>query len=157
MNIAQLEIKRLIKELLYWREEHDLKEQIFNIIESKHNHTIDNNIDINLFEVLAICDNKPIENIKTLPIDNNTKKIYRLIAKNTHPDKNSDKIDFYQKSTEYYNNNDINNLLIMCEQLNLEYDYLLVNKEIIFKEIKSLKSKCLFYENSKFWKDFYNL
>ena len=82
------------------------------------------------------------------------KKIYRLIAEKTHPDKtgNNNQSDFFSAATEAYNSDDIGALLEILVQLNIDPPELsdqLV--DILQKNIDSFNQEIIKTKDSVAW------
>ena len=88
------------------------------------------------------------------PKGTDIKSIYRTIVKQTHPDivKNDLLNNYYIESTRYYDNLDINSLLILCLKLNIEFNYELLDTDALYKGIETSKSKIKFLESTYSWK-----
>ena len=88
------------------------------------------------------------------PKGTDIKSIYRTIVKQTHPDivKNDLLNNYYIESTRYYDNLDINSLLILCLKLNIEFNYELLDTDTLYKGIETSKSKIKFLESTYSWK-----
>ena len=68
------------------------------------------------------------------------KKIFRKLAFHTHPDRTSEKKlnDFYNQASESVENEDYQNLLRICDQLNIEYE---VDPELELKMSREKQEK----------------
>ena len=86
------------------------------------------------------------------------KKLYRDIAKLTHPDKIvSEKLnDLYLKSTRFYKNSDITGLYYICDELGITYEIDDEDNEMIIGKINSLKNRISFMESTLTWRWFHS-
>ena len=82
------------------------------------------------------------------------KKLYRDIAKLTHPDKIvSEKLnDLYLKSTKFYKNSDITGIYYICDELGITYEIDDEDNEMITNKINSLKNRISFMESTLTWR-----
>jgi hypothetical protein len=82
------------------------------------------------------------------------KKLYRDIAKLTHPDKIvSEKLnDLYLKSTKLYKNSDITGIYYICDELGITYEIDDEDNEMITNKINSLKNRISFMESTLTWR-----
>lgn len=97
-----------------------------------------------------------VEMVNKLDLPDNIKSIYRKIVMITHPDKNNNNNlynDFYKKTIDAKNNNDISEILYIAYKLNLDdiYDV----EEQYFDDIKSkindLKNRSDGINMNSFW------
>lgn len=81
------------------------------------------------------------------------KKLYREIAKSTHPDRVNDKVlsQLYIKATGYYDNNDKIGIYKVCNELNIQYDIDEEDELFISVKIQELKKKISFLESTFTW------
>ena len=86
------------------------------------------------------------------------KKLYRDIAKLTHPDKIvSEKLnDLYLKSTRFYKNSDITGIYYICDELGITYEIDDKDNEMIIGKINSLKNRISFMESTLTWRWFHS-
>lgn len=86
-------------------------------------------------------------------IDKKVRKLYREIAKITHPDRvdNRKLNDLYIKATIYYNNNDIAGTYSICNELDIEYEPDDSDNQLISGKINGLKSRISFIESTLTW------
>jgi hypothetical protein len=82
------------------------------------------------------------------------KKLYRDIAKLTHPDKIvSEKLnDLYLKSTKFYKNSDITGIYYICDELGITYEIDDEDNEMINNKINNLKNRISFMESTLTWR-----
>ena len=86
-------------------------------------------------------------------IDGDVKKLYRKIATKTHPDKVANQYlnDLYLKAQYAYEKNDIFTIYLICNDLNIEYEFN-VDKLSDFKiRIEDLKNKNSTLEKTFLW------
>ncbi len=81
------------------------------------------------------------------------KKLYREVVKMTHPDKVKNKKlnDMYIKCTDYYNNNNLLGVFLVCNQLDINYEITDEEVELIYKQINNYRSKISFLESTFTW------
>jgi hypothetical protein len=86
------------------------------------------------------------------------KKLYRDIAKLTHPDKIvSEKLnDLYLKSTKFYKNSDITGIYYICDELGITYEIDDKDNEMISNKINNLKNRISFMESTLTWRWFHS-
>ena len=86
-------------------------------------------------------------------IDKRVRKLYREIAKITHPDRidNRKLNDLYIKATIYYNNNDIAGTYSICNELDIEYEPDDSDNQLISGKINGLKNRISFIESTLTW------
>jgi hypothetical protein len=86
-------------------------------------------------------------------IDKRVRKLYREIAKVTHPDRvdNRKLNDLYIKATIFYNNNDIAGTYSICDELDINYEPDDSDNKIILDKINNLKSRIGFMESTLTW------
>jgi len=82
------------------------------------------------------------------------RKLYRDIAKLTHPDKiASEKLnDLYLKSTKFYKNSDITGIYYICDELGITYEIDDRDNEMITDKINNLKNRISFMESTLTWR-----
>lgn len=88
-----------------------------------------------------------------IPVDDEVKKLYRKIATKTHPDKVSVKYlnDLYMKAQVAYEKNDIFSLYLICNDIDIEYEFA-ENKLAEFKNtIKTLRGNNSHVEQTYLW------
>lgn len=168
-RIKQLEIHKLIKELDYIESDFNYKNEIINEADSDFlkcvNELLCDNPQLKeLFEektnnkIKKIIEQKQ-ENIDIPPVkikENKTVKIkkrYRDIVKLTHPDMNNDlKLnDMYLNACNLYKDNDIVGLYLICDKLNISYEYDEFDIDLIISKIDSYKNKILLLESKITW------
>ena len=170
----RLETKRLLKELDYIKSDFDCKNEIVSEADSSFMVELDSFLEKNL-KLKELFNNTLneknvetfinesielafVENIQLFAPETETdrkiKKIYREIAKKTHPDKVVDKRlnDFYIKANYMYDEKDIVGIYHICDQLEIEYEVGEEETEIINSQIKTLKDRISFLESTFSWK-----
>jgi len=181
-KLKQLEVKRLIKELDFLGSDFEYKNELVfeadnsfiknvndflddnpevkKIFDRKINDRLDKII-MNKVEKENIIDedNLIIDEVEEISIkkDNKIKKIYREIAKMTHPDKIDNKKlnDIYIKASNHYDNNDVIQIYSICDELGIEYDINEDDTELIINNINNIKQKIQFIESTTTWKWYY--
>jgi hypothetical protein len=86
-------------------------------------------------------------------IDKKVRKLYREIAKVTHPDIVSSKKlnELYLKATQFYNDNDITGTYSVCDELDIDYEPEDSDNQLISEKIFSLKGRIDFMESTLTW------
>lgn len=142
----------------------DIHPDIKDIYDKKINERINQSIKTNTEPVEPIeetveetIESEPIyesviDNVVTDLVETNVKlkKLYREIAKLTHPDKiNKPTLnDLYIKATKFYNFNDKIGIYRICSELNIDYDIDDDDEIIISERIESLKKRISFLEST---------
>lgn len=82
------------------------------------------------------------------------KKLYRDIAKETHPDKvkNRKLNELYLRSTKYYTDSDITGIYYICDELGITYEVDDKDNKMISDKIYNLKNRISFMESTLTWK-----
>jgi DNA mismatch repair ATPase MutS len=85
------------------------------------------------------------------------KSIYRQIVKITHPDKvNNKKLNnLYLEATDYYQQEDIISLYLVCDDLDIPYEIEESEFKLISNNISKFKDQVKFFENTFTW-NWYN-
>jgi hypothetical protein len=174
-NLRQLEVKKLLKELEFVEADFEYKSNFIDSIDKDFMVEIDNLLDKNP-KLREVFDEKikpvnilekseeeiiPVieESNELMVVDNKTiqmKKLYRDIAKISHPDKNKKLDSIYIKSTNHYNNNDIIGIYLICNDLGIPYDIDDSVSEEIALRIDKIKNRIKFIESTLTWKWFYS-
>lgn len=86
-------------------------------------------------------------------VDQKVKKLYREIAKITHPDRvmNKKLNDLYIKATHYYENNDRAGTYNICDELGIDYEPEESDTQAISNKILDIKGKINFIESTITW------
>ena len=173
-NLRELEIKSLINEIIFLKEDLKVKKELSKMIETEFHSEIDSILeeDVKLKELWDISltkkgkaysklsksknkknkkpEEKVNEDVSPMIKNEGLKKIYRDIAKKTHPDKimDFDKNSTYIKATESYNKNDILDLIYYATKLGIEYSHNSLDVKKMRENINSMKSKIGMYETS---------
>ncbi len=186
-KIRKLEVKKLIKELNFTESDYTYKREMVNEIEVLFTESVNSFLE-NHPEIKQAFNekiNQSVENIfnkKKLEIENKLnsedeaeqaekegevvinvkvkklKKLYREIAKTTHPDKiNNKKLnDIYLKATQYYNALDITGTYSLCDELEITYEVDDEDYQLIVDKINELKDRIKFIESTLTWQ-WYNV
>lgn len=181
-KIRKLEVKKLIKELNFTESDYIYKKEMVNEIEVLFNESVNSFLEDHpeIKQVFNDKVNQSVENIfnnKKLEIENKLnseektgqpqeedevvinvkvekiKKLYREIAKTTHPDKISNKKlnDIYLKATQYYNTLDITGTYSLCDELEITYEVDDEDYQLIVDNINELKDRIKFIESTLTW------
>ena len=173
----RLETRRLLKELDYIKSDFDCKSEMVSDADSRFMFELDSFLERNaklkeFFEkdldkkidgifidrsmdaTESIFEEDSWMNIPETETDKKIKKIYREIAKKTHPDKVSDKRlnDFYIQAGYMYADKDIAGIYHICDQLEIDYEFGEEETEIINYKIAVLKDRISFLESTFSWK-----
>lgn len=164
-KVKKLELKRLLKKLDYLKYDFEYTNEIISesndiFIDEVNNilkrypelkKEYKNKLDTKIYNSVKIKSDNNNENIKPSKA---VKKLYRDIAKLTHPDivKNEKINEVYLASTLFYKNNDIVNLYKICDYMGVNYNISLKDEKIIKKEINSFKKKISFLKSNFTWK-----
>lgn len=112
-------------------------------------------------EVEVLVEDEPVEFINEEIVFNEVdpkevkmRKLYRDIAKLTHPDKIvSEKLnDLYLKSTKFYKNSDITGIYYICDELGITYEIDEQDNKLIASKIDNLKNRISFMESTLTWR-----
>ena len=87
-------------------------------------------------------------------VDEKLRKIYRNIAKKTHPDKISDTRlnDIYIMASKMYDTNDVMGIYTICDQLGIPYELSIEDSEKLKSQISMMKERVGFMESTFTWK-----
>lgn len=177
MNLKNLEIKKLVNDIKYWKIEVSLKNDMSKQIEIEFNNSLNSFLENNLQikkRWNSFLDQKEklvAELLKQQNDDNNIivkdkvdnsikmKKLYRNLVKILHPDKlltdnekdKFEKEELYKKLTQCYEQGDIINLIYYADELKIEIELTNTDIEKLNKEIQLLKSKSFMIEKSFHW------
>ena len=170
-KFRKLEIKRLLKELDYIKSDFECKNEMvsdadnsfmigLNLFLEKNSilkELFEKTLNKNLEEILVkdeLASEYLKEDIPKKKSNKKLKKIYREIAKSTHPDKVNDRIlnDFYIKVGSMYDKDDIVGIYNICDLIGIEYEIGEEDLEIIKSQINTLKERILFLESTFTWK-----
>lgn len=177
-RLHQLEVRRLLKELDYVKSDFEYKNEIVfeadnsfmrslndflernpvlkELFDKKINRGIDEMIRQKSAEFVidhvaeAEEDSKSEEN----PTDEKLKKIYRSIAKKTHPDKVEDKRlnDIYIMAGRMYDTSDVMGIYSICDQLGIPYELSQEDGTALKSQISQMKERIGFMESTFTWK-----
>jgi hypothetical protein len=181
-KLKQLEIKKLMKELDFIESDFNYKNEIVqeadsNFIKSVNTlldqhpllkDVFDKRINVKIESIFKQKDEEIKEKIETEEnnseieedevivrkvIDKKVRKLYREIAKVTHPDIiiNKKLNDLYLKATKFYNDNDITGTYSVCDELDIDYEPEDSDNQIISEKIVSLKSRIDFMQSTLTW------
>jgi hypothetical protein len=167
MDLEELEIKSLFKQLEYLSSDIEYKEKYIQKIDDEFMEEVykilnENEELNNLYrgknhekiekQIKEEGNQKVIENKKNEK-DPKVKSIFRDIVKITHPDKseNDELHDIYLKANKYYENNDLFSLYQLCISLGIKINIEKSEKEKLKNSIDKLKKRISFMENSYSW------
>lgn len=178
-KIKQLEVKKLLKELDFIESDFNYKNEIVSSADNdfikRVNELLDEHKELKIIfdeimdKKIDFIFNKKLQEIEEIKseeimeelseeiiLDNpnpKVKKLYREIAKVTHPDKTINKKlnEFYIKATNCYTTNDIAGIYAICDELDIEYEIDEEDNIIINEKINKLKERILFMESTMTW------
>ena len=185
-KIKLLQLKKLLKELEYIESDFEYRNELIGEADSEFIKSINNFLDkhpdikdiydkkisdginksiktkVDLTESIDLEEDVIYEsvmnNMVTDLTDKNVKlkKLYREIAKLTHPDKIKKPTlnDIYIKATEFYNFNDKIGIYRICSELNIDYDIDDGDEIVISERIDSLRKRISFLESTFTYKWF---
>jgi hypothetical protein len=156
MSFKNLEIKKLLMDLKYYKEELDLKKEMVNDLDMMFSEEFKRKSSVKVDDI----ENIEVE-IKKDDKNPLIKKIYRDIVKITHPDKTKSltkperkqREDLYKESTRHYKTNNIAELLYCANELGIYFE--LTDKKLLNnfkKSLKTLKEQSNFLEQTFTWK-----
>lgn len=176
-KLHQLEARKLLKELDYVKSDFEYKNEIVfeadgafmeslsdflekNIVlkemfEKKTNAKID--IFIRERSAESRIEPSP-ESVEVAIVDKaaneNIRKIYRSVAKKTHPDKISDARlnEIYITAREMYESNDVMGIYSICDQLGIPYEISVEDLATLKDRISMIKDRVAFMESTFSWK-----
>ena len=162
-KLEQLAIKRLLKEYSFLVLDDEYKKEVISTGKSEfmkmvHDMRGDDppppsSTDVS--EQVGDMPKKPKIDPSTIDpkVREKVKKLYREIAKLTHPDKtNSEQhVELYTKATEAMEEFDLMVLYNICDSLNISYTLDKEDKEVLKEHIKNKKEKLSGIENSFIW------
>jgi hypothetical protein len=163
-QLKYLEFQRLMKELQFVESDYLYQSEIIKISDTEFLKSVDNLLCQfpELKEIYYKKQEELFQNINEQQVQNveiephpkeevpELKRLYRDIAKTTHPDKikNHKLNELYLEATEAYEQNDIVTLYKVCSELNIDFD---LPDDFILKireKIDSFKERVSFLENT---------
>ena len=181
-KLHQLEVRRLLKELDYVKSDFEYKNEIVFEADNSFMRSLNDFLEKNIVlkEMFDKKINRKIDEmirerstervIESIPdvveeesteitivekvVDEKLRKIYRVIAKKTHPDKISDVRlnDIYIRASKMYENNDVMGIYSICDQLGIPYELSTEDGEILKSQISMMKERVGFMESTFTWK-----
>ena len=180
-KLHQLEIRRLLKELDYIKSDFDYKNEIVFDADNSFMRSLNDFLEKNI--VLKEMFDKKTSGIDEMVRDRSTerviesiseaveeesteisiveklpderlRKIYRNIAKKTHPDKISDVRlnDIYIMACKMYESNDVMGIYSICDQLGIPYELSTEDVELLKSQVSMMKERIGFIESTFTWK-----
>lgn len=180
-KLHQLEIRRLLKELDYIKSDFDYKNEIVFDADNSFMRSLNDFLEKNIV-LKEMFDKKTsgidemirdrsterviesisevveeesteISIVEKLP-DERLRKIYRGIAKKTHPDKISDARlnDIYIMASKMYESNDVMGIYSICDQLGIPYELSNEDVELLKSQVSMMKERIGFIESTFTWK-----
>ena len=173
-KLRQLEARKLLKELDYVKSDFEYKNEIVFEADSAFLESLNNFLEknITLKEIFEKNTNHKIDDMirersskNTSPesveisivdkaANENIRKIYRSVAKKTHPDKISDARlnDIYIMAREMYESNDVMGIYSICDQLGIPYEMSFEDLATLKDRILMMKDRVAFMESTFSWK-----
>jgi hypothetical protein len=181
-KLHQLEVRRLLKELDYVKSDFEYKNEIVFEADNSFMRSLNDFLEKNIVlkEMFDKKINRKIDEmirerstesvIESVPdaveedsteitlvekvVDEKLRKIYRNIAKKTHPDKISDVRlnDIYIMASKMYDSNDVMGIYTICDQLGIPYELSIEDSEILKSQISMMKERVGFMESTFTWK-----
>jgi hypothetical protein len=183
-RLQQLEIKRLLKELEFFESDFEYKNEIIfeadnnfikcvnvfleentdvkKVFDERINKKIDDMLAAKAAKNLELAEvqESESEDIETEYDEQEKtdiqriKKIYREIAKKTHPDKVDDKTlnNLYIKATSSYEKNDIIEIYAICDILGIVHEMSENDCVLIRAKIETMRQSIKFMESTYTWK-----
>lgn len=179
-RLHQLEVRRLLKELDYVKSDFEYKNEIVfeadnsfmrslndflernpvlkEMFDKKINRKIDEMIrqkaSESVIESVPESEFEELAIVEENPADEKLKKIYRSIAKKTHPDKVEDKRlnDIYIMAGEMYESSDVMGIYSICDQLGIPYELSEEDGDALKGQISQMKERIGFMESTFTWK-----
>lgn len=170
----QLEARKLLKELDYVKSDFEYKNEIVFEADSAFMESLNDFLEknITLKEIFEKNTNHKIDDMirersskNTSPesveisivdkaANENIRKIYRSVAKKTHPDKISDARlnDIYIMAREMYESNDVMGIYSICDQLGIPYEMSIEDLATLKDRILMMKDRVVFMESTFSWK-----
>ena len=163
-QLKYLEFQRLMKELQFVESDYLYQSEILKVSDNEFLKSVDNLL-TQFPELKELYYKKQEESFKSITEDQfqnievanpvkeelpEAKKLYRDIAKTTHPDKikNHKLNELYLEATEAYEQNDIVTLYKVCSELNIEFDLPEHFISHVQDKINSFKERVLFLETT---------
>ncbi len=169
--IKKLEIKKLLKQLDFIESDYLYKNELINEIDTEFLNSVNNflayhpdvkeifdkKISTKINNILTSrLETEPITDAEPTVVDKDPKlrKLFRKIAKITHPDitKDSEMNELYVKSKTHYESDDLSGLYLLCDQLKIDFEIDDIDTELIQEKILSLKNKIEFLESTVTWR-----
>ncbi len=185
MNMEEMRIRQTLSSFKYWKDEYSLKNNMFRSIETVFNDALneflEKNPDIkkkwdefmelktdkidNFLKSESVTFEKEEETTDVVLIEpkkeNKTaKKLYRDIAKVTHPDmiakylptERKKRLEIYIESTRFYQDGDVFGLVYHADSLGVPYEIVDLDVDKMKKEIERYKQLSSMYENTFYWR-----
>jgi len=178
-DLKKLEINKLIREFDYVKSDYDYKSEMIKEADSQFLKSIDKILGFNdelrsMYEKKIKKDDNTTKDVYNEESNDEESKdenmveesyhrehnrsdkiksLYRKIVKITHPDKIDHKEinDIYIEASIAYEENDIIGIYKICENLHIEYEIDISDIELIKENIKILKERISFIENTHTW------
>lgn len=175
-KLRQLEARKLLKELDYVKSDFEYKNEIVFEADSAFLESLNGFLEknIELKEIFEKKTNARIDMIRERSSENavenspssveiaivdkaaneNIRKIYRIVAKKTHPDKISDARlnEIYITAREMYESNDVMGIYSICDQLGIPYEISVEDLGSLKDRISIIKDRVAFMESTFSWK-----
>jgi len=172
-RLSQLEAKKLLRELEYLNSDLEYKSEVVadadgrfltsvndfldhhkelkDAFEDVINKRIEKSINMSIEE--RSVSPEVTEEVERHEVDPKVKRLYREIAKMTHPDKVVDTRmnDLYLEAGKSYKDEDVIGLFSVCEKIGIDYDVEESDLEQIRSKIHSAKNRINLLESTATW------
>ncbi len=180
-HVKKLEINKLVKELDFVKSEYEYKHEVLQGIDKEFIDSVNFFLEkypqlkqvfdekvINIDPVITTIDTSLIDIIDNVDEvstteyinegDSKIRRLYRSIAKSTHPDKlkNESLKELYLEATNAYNSNNLLPILSICDKLRIPYEVTDDETSLIRDEISNIRNRVSFLETTYTWKWYIN-
>ena len=180
-HVKKLEINKLVKELDFVKSEYEYKHEVLQGIDKEFIDSVNFFLEkypqlkqvfdekvINIDPIITTIDTSLIDVIDDVDEvstteyinegDSKIRRLYRSIAKSTHPDKlkNESLKELYLEATNAYNSNNLLPILSICDKLRIPYEVTDDETSLIRDEISNIKNRVSFLETTYTWQWYIN-
>lgn len=180
-HVKKLEINKLVKELDFVKSEYEYKHEVLQGIDKEFIDSVNFFLEkypqlkqvfdekvINIDPVITTIDTSLIDIIDNVDEvstteyinegDSKIRRLYRSIAKSTHPDKlkNESLKELYLEATNAYNSNNLLPILSICDKLRIPYEVTDDETSLIRDEISNIRNRVSFLETTYTWQWYIN-
>lgn len=181
-HVKKLEINKLVKELDFVKSEYEYKHEVLQGIDKEFIDSVNlfldkypqlrqvfdekvinsdqviTTIDTSVIDIVEESESEEIESEYIEEGDTKLRRLYRSIAKSTHPDKlkNESLKELYLEATNAYNSNNLLPILSICDKLRIPYEVTDDETSLIRDEISNIKNRVSFLETTYTWQWYIN-